>query len=171
MFSPSLIPLYTCVCQGTGSFYSHRTSKEDHVLLPVQVYKAPTYTATHQHRSYFYSRSGKGTCPFQIKKYSHFCSLQPTPRSTEEISLHNPKPPTKATYCHPPTLSLYPDRCEATPSKVQRQNDNNPIILSILLTRIVFPQQDSSHLERVHSNPGRSRLSKSYNRSSRQPFS
>ncbi len=87
MFSPSLIPLYTCVCQGTGSFYSHRTSKEDHVLLPVQVYKAPTYTATHRHRSYFYSRSGKGTCPFQIKKYSHFCSLQPTPRSTEKRSL------------------------------------------------------------------------------------
>ena len=100
--------------------------------------------------------------------------LLPTTNTTfnrEEISLHNPKPPTQATYCHPPTPSLYPVRCEATPSKVQRQNDNNPIILSILLTRIVFPQRDSSHLERVHSNPGRSRLSKSYNRSSRQPFS
>ena len=59
MFSPSLIPLYTCVCQGTGSFYSHRTSKEDHVLLPVQVYKAPTYTATHQNRSYFILEAGR----------------------------------------------------------------------------------------------------------------
>ena len=171
MFSPSLIPLYTCVCQGTGSFYSHRTSKEDHVLLPVQVYKAPTYTATHQHRSYFILEAGR---VLVLSRSKSTLTLLPTTNTTfnrEEISLHNPKPPTKATYCHPPTLSLYPDRCEATPSKVQRQNDNNPIILSILLTRIVFPQQDSSHLERVHSNPGRSRLSKSYNRSSRQPFS
>ena len=171
MFSPSLIPLYTCVCQGTGSFYSHRTSKEDHVLLPVQVYEAPTYTATHQHRSYFMLEAGRVLVLSRSKVLSLY-SLQPTPRSTEKRSLFiTPNPQQRQTYCHPPTLSLYPDRCEATPSKVQRQSDNNPIILSILLTRIVFPQQDSSHLERVHSNPGRSRLSKSYNRSSRQPFS
>jgi hypothetical protein len=123
MFSPSLIPLYTCVCQGTGSFYSHRTSKEDHVLLPVQVYKAPTYTATHQHRSYFILEAGRVLVLSRSKVLS-LCSLQPTPRSTEKRSKHTSlKPPTN---CHPPTLSLYPDRCEATLQKFKGRTTTTP---------------------------------------------
>ena len=132
MFSPSLIPLYTCVCQGTGSFYSHRTSKEDHVLLPVQVYKAPTYTATHRQWSYFMLEAGRVLVLSRSKVLSLY-SLQPTPRSTEEISLHNLKPPTKATYCHPPTLSLYPRSLWSNPfksSKAERQQPHHFVHLT-----------------------------------------
>ena len=107
MFSPSLIPLYTCVCQGTGSFYSHRTSKEDHVLLPVQVYKAPTYTATHQHRSYFILEAGRVLVLSRLKVLS-LCSLQPTPRSTEKRSTTPPSNPNKLPSPYPLSLSRSP---------------------------------------------------------------
>lgn len=106
MFSPSLIPLYTCVCQGTGSFYSHRTSKEDHVLLPVQVYKAPTYTATHQHRSYFILEAGRVLVLSRSKVLS-LCSLQPTPRSTEKRSLFITPNPQQRQHTAIPLPSLF----------------------------------------------------------------
>jgi len=133
MFSPSLIPLYTCVCQGTGSFYSHRTSKEDHVLLPVQVYKAPTYTATHQHRSYFMLEAGR---VLVLSRSKSTLTLLPTTNTTfnrEEISLHNPKPPTKANILPSPyplslSRSLWSNPFKS--SKAERQQPHHFVHLT-----------------------------------------